>query len=422
MMTPTMMPTMTRKMTRKTTPKMAPEKTPNKTPMKTIGLYVHVPFCDRVCPYCDFAVIAPAPTRQGEARYVKALLRELEARSARYKDRSLATLYFGGGTPSLMSPESIAQIVEAARSSFCSDAADALEEITLEVNPSTLERARLPDFKAAGIDRLSLGIQSFNDRTLKHLGRAHRAQESWQTLEAARTAGFDNLSVDLIYAAPHQSFADFETDLGHLLDFAPEHCSAYELTIEAGTPFALADSRAQLGRTDEDTVARMYETLAARGEAAGLHRYEISNYARPGFEARHNARYWRREPVLGIGVGAFSSEPPTSDSPFGGRCGNTRVLGEYYARVEAGESAETMSESHSEAEARSEAIFLSLRRREGVDAAAFEAEFGVPLRALHGKAIDDLVSRELLIESPGGDVRLSAAGQLISDSVFGCFI
>jgi len=390
---------------------------------KSVGLYIHIPFCDRVCPYCDFAVVAPAPTRQAESRYTTALLRELEARRVVYADRNLASLYFGGGTPSLLTPESIAQLIEAARQHFPSATpAAAFEEITLEVNPSTLERARLPEFKSAGVTRLSLGIQSFDDKTLKRLGRAHRAEESWQTLEAARKAGFDNLSLDLIYAAPQQSFADFERDLGHLLDFAPEHFSAYELTIEETTPFALADRRGQLERCDEDTAARMYETLAARGETAGIHRYEISNYARPGCEAVHNARYWRREPVLGIGVGAFSSEPPRQDARFGARRGNTRLLADYYARIESGESAEVDCEIHSEEEARGEAIFLSLRRREGLDAAAFAAEFGATPRELYAATIDELVATELLLENPRGDLCLTASGQLLSDSVFARFI
>ncbi len=385
----------------------------------SVGLYVHVPFCERVCPYCDFAVVSPAPTQQGESRYRRALLRELEARRALYPGRTLETIYFGGGTPSLMSPESIHQLIEAASRSF---GALALQEVTLEVNPSTLERARLPEFKSAGVTRLSLGIQSFNDKTLKRLGRAHHAKESWQTLEDARKAGFQNLSLDLIYAAPQQSFAEFDADLTHALEFGPEHLSAYELTIEEGTPFALAEARDQLGRVDDDTVARMYATLALRASEAGIARYEISNYARPGFEAVHNARYWRREPVLGIGVGAFSSEPFSSATPFGARRANTRDLADYYARVESGASAEVDYEVHSEQEARGEAMFLSLRHRDGVDAAAFEAEFGASPRDLYAGAIDSCVSAGQLLEDPRGNLRLSTAGQLLSDTVFARFI
>jgi len=196
----------------------------------TVGVYVHIPFCERVCPYCDFAVIAaPELPADQETRYVDALLHELASRSGVYQDptgsgRRLASVYLGGGTPSLLTPESLARIVDAIRAAFPSDGP---VEITLEVNPSTLECSRLPDFLALGVNRVSVGVQSFDDAVLKRLGRAHRVEEAHQTLAACRAAGFQAISLDLIFGAPGQRLTDLEADLDRLLEFGPDHVSGY---------------------------------------------------------------------------------------------------------------------------------------------------------------------------------------------------
>jgi oxygen-independent coproporphyrinogen-3 oxidase len=383
----------------------------------TVGLYVHVPFCERVCPYCDFAVVRTRVLEPGlEGAYVDALLKELGARQGVFSRRRLETVYLGGGTPSRLRPESVLRILAAARNTF---AQGLPQEVTLEVNPSTLERARLPDFRAAGVNRLSVGVQSFNDRVLHRLGRAHRASEARTTLRSARSAGFTNLSMDLIFGAPDQREEDFAHDLDEAIDFAPQHVSAYALSIEPGTPFSLAAKRGQLALADDDSQASMMELAATRLAAAGLAAYEISSFARPGFESRHNRRYWERRPVLGIGVGAVSTEPPTQTAPFGARSCNVRSLADYLSRIDRGELPRAAApEVLDERTARGEAMFLALRTAGGLDAARFAAEFGGPPRRFFASAIEACTRAGLLAELSGGDLRLTARGRLLSDSVF----
>jgi len=392
----------------------------------TVGVYVHIPFCERVCPYCDFAVVAaPELPADQEARYVDALLRELASRRAVYQDpnglgRSLASVYLGGGTPSLLKPASLARIVDAIQAAFPSDGPI---EVTLEVNPSTLERARLPEFRALGVNRVSVGVQSFNDEVLKRLGRAHRAEEGHQTLAACRAAGFQAISLDLIFAAPGQNLAGVDADLTHALEFGPDHVSTYELTIESGTPFALAASRGQLPLPNEAEAIAMLEALGDRLRAGGFVRYEISNYARPGFQAVHNRRYWERQPVLGLGTGAFSTEPPSAAAPFGARRSNVRDLRTYLDRIaQQRPTAAGPTEVFDADTARGEAAFLALRGSRGLLAAEFDSEFGQPPRAFFGPAIDRLIEAGLLDEAGSGDLRLSARGRLLADSVFTEFV
>jgi oxygen-independent coproporphyrinogen-3 oxidase len=394
----------------------------------TVGVYVHVPFCQRVCPYCDFAVVAARSlTAAAESRYVDALLRELEARRPAFAGRSLASLYFGGGTPSLLRPAAIARIAAAVREAFAPGAEP--PEVTLEVNPSTLERERLPGFRDAGVGRISLGIQSFDDAVLRRLGRAHRAEAGRRTLRACREVGFASVSIDLIFGAPGQTPTDFRRDLAEVVAFAPEHVSTYELTIEPGTPFATAAARGQLRiPADPDVRDRralaMLEDAEATLGAAGWIRYELSNYARPGFESVHNRRYWERRPVLGLGVGAFSTDPPAPHAPFGVRRANRRELGAYLEAVAAGRSPEAAPGEVLDARtSRGEALFLALRTARGLDAARFAEEFGAPPRRFHGEAIDDLLAAGLLAESAtAGDLCLTPQGRLLSDTVFERFV
>ncbi len=386
---------------------------------RTLGVYLHVPFCERVCPYCDFAVAARRRLGQAEEeRYVAALLAELAGRSALFAGRQLDTLYFGGGTPALLRPESIARLVAALSDAF----PGAPREVTLEANPSTLERERLPGFRAAGVDRLSVGVQSFDDRTLKRLGRAHRADAVQRTLAAVRAAGFDNVSLDLIVGAPGQTPAELERDLAAALAFGPEHVSAYALTLEAGTPFAVAASDGRLLVPGDDVVAEMLEQAHARLEAAGLLRYEVSSWARPGRESRHNQRYWQRQPVLALGVGAHSTEPATPAAPFGVRSANERGLGAWLARIEAGRYAPPERETLDAATARGEAAFLALRTRRGLDATQFAVEFGAPPRAFFAAAIDTLRRDGLLCEHANGDLEPTEGAWLFADTLAAHFV
>jgi oxygen-independent coproporphyrinogen-3 oxidase len=385
--------------------------------MDDLGVYLHVPFCERICPYCDFPVIAARSLeRAAEQRYVAALRMELAARCGELQGRRLATVYFGGGTPSLLSPQSVAELLDAVRGAFAGEP----DEVTLEVNPSTLERARLPAFRAAGVDRASVGIQSFDDTTLRRLGRAHRAREGRRTLAACRAAGFTRLSLDLIAAAPGQDLAAFDRELESALSEAPDHVSVYELTLEPGTPFARAAERGRLAVADEETAARMLERAEERLAAAGYRHYEISSYAQPGREALHNQRYWDRRPVLGLGMGAVSNDPPAEGSPHGARRTNPRSLAAYLEVAAGARPAEV--EVLSPHTARGEAVFLALRTAAGLDAARFAAEFGAPPRDFFGDAIAALGAQGLLEESDTGRLRLTPRGRMLSDSVFAHFV
>ncbi len=386
----------------------------------TVGVYVHVPFCERVCPYCDFAVVGGGLPASMEERYLAALERELDLRAADYGGRRLASLYLGGGTPSLLLPDSVARIAAAVGRHF--PPSGPAVEVTLEVNPSTVERTRLPGFREAGVSRLSVGIQSFDDAVLRRLGRAHRAAEGKATLDAARAAGFTNVSIDLLYGAPGQGLAQLEADLRQAVEIAPTHVSAYELVVEEGTPFALADRRGQLARPDADAVADMLEALEAGLSAAGIEPYELTNFARPGFESVHNRRYWSREPVLGLGVGAWSSEPVREGAPYGSRSHNTRELRAYLARLEGGKPATEEREIQDAAMARAEAMFLALRCRTGLDAARFRSWFGAAPRDFFGAEIERLGADGLLDESARGDLRLTPRGRMLADWVASHFV
>jgi oxygen-independent coproporphyrinogen-3 oxidase len=355
-----------------------------------------------------------------EERTVAALVAELSQRRAAFAGRRLATCYLGGGTPSLLRPASVARLVRAARDAFPAVARE--PEVTLEANPSTLERARLPGFRDAGVNRLSVGIQSFDDRVLKRLGRAHRAAEGLAALEAARRAGFANLSLDLIFAVPGQDRASLRADLARAAALAPEHVSAYALTVEEGTPYARGVARGRLALPDDDTAAAMMEDVREALAAAGLALYEVSSYARPGYRSQHNRRYWRREAVLGIGLGAWSTEPRAAGAPFGARRANERTLEAWLARVEAGGPPPEPREVLGAATARAEAAFLGLRTAEGLRAAVFEAEFGAPPRAFFAPAIERVTGAGLAHESPEGDLRLTARGWLLADAVAAHFV
>ncbi len=388
---------------------------------RSVGVYVHVPFCERVCPYCDFAVVAArrlAP--ELEARYVDALLAELKRRCDAFAGRSLASLYLGGGTPSLLQPASVERLIDAVAGAF---SADGSPEITLEVNPSTVERERLPAFRAAGVNRLSVGIQSFDDAVLRRLGRAHRAEEGRATLRAARAAGFASLSLDLIFAAPGQSREAFGADLEEALRFAPDHVSTYELTVEEGTPYARAFARGQFVAPAEEEVVWMMDRARSRLEAAGLDAYEISAYARPGHESRHNRRYWERRPVLGLGMGAWSADPPHPGAPFGLRRANPRDLPTYLERVERGlNPCDRPADVLDVGTARGEAVFLALRTVRGLDPRRFEAEFGAPPRRFFAAEIEELCGTGLLTETDDGGLRLTPRGRLLSDTAFERFV
>lgn len=382
-----------------------------------LAIYLHIPWCLERCPYCDFNT--RAARSWPEAEYAAALKRELQERLAQegFAGREVTTIFFGGGTPSLFEAHTIASLIDsiATAGSLASE-----PEITLETNPGSTDEARLRDFRSAGINRLSLGVQTFHEGHLHALGRQHGADDSRRVLREARAAGFANLSLDLIHAIPGQSAADLEADLDEALSFETEHVSAYALTFEPGTPMTRDLERGRIQRLSNEDEAAMFERIHERLPAAGLPSYEISNFARPGFEARHNQAYWRGTPYIGVGAGAHSFLPrPTDRENPGRRWMNLREPGEYIEAASRGGLAEAEAEELTAHQAMGEHIWLALRESQGLDAQAFEQRFGCTTESAWPAAAN-LVETGLLTRDAEG-WKLSARGRLFADRVFASF-
>jgi len=378
------------------------------------ALYLHVPYCRHVCPYCDFNVQAAA--RPPEARYAAALAAELAACAARepWHGRRVKTVYLGGGTPSLFSPAAIGEILTTVARYF---EVVGGAEITLEANPCTLSHATLAGYRAAGVNRLSLGAQSFHPHHLRTLGRDHGPDDVITAVDAARAAGFENLSLDLIFGVPGETLADWGADLARAIALAPAHLSTYALTFEPGTPFHTWRAQGRLHPVDEDLEAAMADLASERLGAAGYQRYEISSYARPGFAARHNLSYWDGSDYLGLGAGAhsFSQQP----SP-GVRSTNERSPERYLVAVETGGTVAASVEALTEATARAEFCFTGLRQTAGIDVATFRHRFGTEL-ATAFPHVTGLIGDGLL-DLSGDRLRLTQRGLAFADTVSATFI
>ncbi len=338
-----------------------------------LALYIHWPFCLQKCPYCDFNSHVRAVIPQ--ARFAAALRQELAWEAARLGRRPLASVFFGGGTPSLMAPETVAGLLADARRLF--DAAPDME-VTLEANPSSVELGRLSAFRAAGVNRLSLGVQALDDAALARLGRAHTAAEAVAALEAAR-AIFPRLSFDMIYARPGQSLAAWRDELRRALALAADHLSLYQLTIEPGTAYEALHRRGEIVLPDDALSTALYEATAEAAAAHGLHAYEISNYAVPGAESRHNLAYWRYTDYAGIGPGAHGRLRlgSTPDSLVATRRHRApEIWAERVAQHGHGSTAEQRIGQRDQAR---EALLMGLRLTEGIDCPAFAERTGLAL-------------------------------------------
>ncbi len=355
------------------------------------GLYIHMPFCASACPYCDFAFVVGRDALR--PKYTDALITEIERRHTETGD-SLDTIYFGGGTPSAVEPADLARILSVIHriEDVSQDA-----EITVEANPN--DRHKFGDLYRAGVTRLSLGIQSTDDGTLKGLGRSHTGKDASGSVEKARKAGFANLNVDAIFGNPGQTVSQWRDDLTDLIALGPDHISIYGLTIEPRTRFAKQQSGGQLALPDENTQSAMYDIALELTEKAGILQYEISNFAKPGHESRHNLSCWRGDTYAGFGLSAHS---------YSGnwRSWNVRNMNAYLDRIEGGETAEEGSERIADKTNRIERIMLGLRTRDGIDPSLLDQD----------QTSTRLLSENLL-EKDGTRLRLTRRGKHVADLV-----
>jgi len=362
------------------------------------GVYVHWPFCRRICPYCDFNIHPESAINDDAWR--DALLSELAHYAEELPGRTVTSLYFGGGTPSLMASATVEALINAVQSHWA--VADDIE-ITLETNPTSSERARLQDFKRAGVNRLSVGVQSFDDAALTFLGRDHSAADALQTLEDANAA-FDRVTFDLIYARPGQTLEDWQRELTKALQVTGGHVSLYQLTIESGTPFA----REGIAVPDEDTTADMFEATQDILSAVGMPAYEISNHARSGEESRHNLTCWRGGDYLGIGPGAH---------------GRLTIGGEFFGTHQIHNPTRwlhrTAENGHGTAKRRPldaanrarELLMMGLRLVEGVDLKRFAAITGTDIAQIVDAGALDTLTRGGLVEHDATALRATADGR-----------
>ncbi len=386
-----------------------PASATNSAPDPGFGLYIHWPFCRRKCPYCDFNSHVRESVDQ--ARWAAALLRELDWYAARTDERRLSSIFFGGGTPSLMKAATVGRLIEGARARF--DLAEDIE-ITLEANPTSVEAASFAGYAAAGVTRLSLGVQSLRDEALKFLGREHSAAEALKAIELARTT-FANISFDLIYALPGQEVSDWQCDLERALALAGDHLSLYQLTIEPNTGFAGAVKRGEFALPREEKAEEMFTLTNSLCAAAGLPAYEISNHARPGFECRHNLTYWRYGAYVGIGPGAHGR---LVQKGLRTAYQQVRRPESWLEAVEKSghgtESATPLSDTIERAE---ELLLMGLRLDEGVWFENFEAATGAPIGAFLDAGRLRRVVEAGLMEMDERRLRATSEGRFVLNSL-----
>jgi oxygen-independent coproporphyrinogen-3 oxidase len=368
------------------------------------------------CPYCDFAVDVRRPIPHD--LYADAVIAELGARRPWFWSDSagpLVSVYFGGGTPGLWRPDALGRVVTAARQAFGAPAGASLE-ITVEANPGEVDAAHLAGLRAAGVNRLSLGVQSFEDRLLQKLGRNHDAAAASAAVTAARQVGFDNLSIDLMFGVPGQTLDDWQRTLDACVALAPEHVSSYALSVERGTPFGALDRAGRLPRPDDDAVAAMFSRAQETLAAAGLIAYEVSSYARSGHRARHNSLYWQGAAYLGVGASASSFRPLADGT--GWRFTNPRSTDTYLraARAGGGSPRPANAERRTARDLENEALWLGLRTREGIDRGAHLLRHGRdPLTGREEAAARCVTAGWLQISDQR--LCLTSAGVLFADEV-----
>lgn len=368
-------------------------------PSATAGIYIHIPFCEKKCFYCDFYSIENHSQRD---EFVNSLIREIELFSQSHSRLEADTIFFGGGTPSLLSAKELDTILNVLHRHF-----DITEdaEFTMECNPGTVNTEHLSDYRQLGVNRLSFGVQSFFDDELSFLSRIHNSKESVEVIESARAAGFDNINIDLIYALPNQAEDRLATNLEKAVALNPTHISAYSLIVEPGTPLFSAVANGKVHTLDEATEAKMYESVMTFLEEAGYNHYEVSNYSRPGFECKHNLKYWNGEEYVGFGPSAHSHVSNT-------RWWNVSNLTGYIASLANNQTTVSAKENLSKSQIVDEYVLLHLRQGK-VDLKTLRAKFGITLES-------DFIlemNRAGYLNISGDEIRLTRAGFTVCDEI-----
>jgi oxygen-independent coproporphyrinogen-3 oxidase len=392
---------------------------------KPIGVYIHIPFCERKCTYCNFNTTDFFEELAG--RYIDAVSREIAYWGENLTQVSggaptqVDTIYFGGGTPSIVDAAQLAKLIVSCRAAF--DVAPDTE-VTLEINPATFSKSKVAEWLTAGINRASVGVQSFIDAELVSLSRTHNAADARRTIEVLQDAGFENISLDLIAGLPGQVLADWEFNLREALAIQPEHLSLYMLDLKEGTQLYAQLKRGLRPQPDDDLAAEMYRMISGATQVAGYEHYEISNFARivergaaepiSPFRSKHNLKYWTGAPFYGIGCGAHSYDGSA-------RWINVLKTDTYIERVAQTGNAIAERNELTEADRAAEALFMGLRLKEGVSLAAFRSEYGVDVIERYGDELPRLAEAGL-IEIGGGRLALTAAGRLLSNEVFVSFV
>jgi oxygen-independent coproporphyrinogen III oxidase len=370
------------------------------------GVYIHIPFCRSRCSYCDFSTGLYYSDTASE--YVDLLISEIQSSLIPTGCESVDTIYFGGGTPSLLLTSQVEAILKAVRKRFVVDESS---EITMEMNPGTVTPEILCNFRQLGINRASFGAQSFKDEELRHLGRSHDSTQIYRTYELLRDAGFENINLDLIAGLPNQSFEVWSDNLAKAVGLKPEHVSFYLLEIHEGTPLQRQISAGMWPMPDEDLASEMFRATVERTNEAGYTHYEISNFCLPGYESRHNSKYWTGEPYIGFGCSAHSFDGKSR------RWRNERSMESYMALLKNDRSPIVETTSLTESEAQSEAVFLRLRLMRGLDLTEHKERFGVDLISRHRSELDRLEEAGL-IRVEADRLSLTTSGALLSNEVF----
>ncbi|MCW5212087.1 radical SAM family heme chaperone HemW [Desulfobulbus sp. TB] len=374
--------------------------------MNNLGLYLHIPFCLRKCPYCSFYSLAGRTDIH--QRYAEAISIQLRLYAKKYQDnlRPLTSIFFGGGTPTLLPPETLSRLLAESLDQF---AVANQAEISIEVNPATVDANSLDILRQAGFNRLSIGVQSLHDEELRQLGRPHTVADAVETVRLARRAGFENINLDLMYGLPGQELQTWQRTLEYALELQPTHLSLYELTIEDGTPFARLEKQGQLALSSEDTVLLMLEEIQQALKQAGFQRYEISNYAQPGYQCQHNINYWQNGEYLGLGAGAVA---------FFNKTRSTVIADaeQFCERLENRQELWQDREQLDQDAAFRETMIMGLRMTAGVSLTEITERFGINTEAYYSETLHRLI-RQGMLHIVQGRLQLTAQGFLLANTV-----